>query len=142
MNTGGVVPALLTNLKSRFSLSYMQQGALGSIMYLMSSIACPLNGYLLQRHSAKTIIFSSLLLNALATLVFACTPTGASGLLLFSRAIVGFSQASLMVWYVEYNTLQSIFVYILYIYTYEILSHHTVDVKGTCITNTYKSFVS
>jgi MFS transporter, Spinster family, sphingosine-1-phosphate transporter len=94
----GAIPALLTQLKVIFNMSYNEQGALGGVVYLFLSMACPLAGYLFRVWSPRAVLSATLSLNLLATLGFALTPDEWTKALIVSRAMIGFTQAFVMVY--------------------------------------------
>jgi MFS family permease len=75
-------------------MNYAEQGALGGVVYLFLSAACPLAGYLFKRYNAKHVMACTILGNAMATLMLGLTPPGHTKLLIVFRACIGFSQVT------------------------------------------------
>ncbi|OQR87715.1 Major Facilitator Superfamily (MFS) [Achlya hypogyna] len=97
----GSIPCLLDSFAVAFDMSVQQQGWLGSVVYVALCMASPLCGVCLQHYDAKWVLGVSLVLNNLCVLGFAMTPTGypySADLLIFARALIGFTQAFLCVY--------------------------------------------
>ncbi len=94
----GAIPSLLNQLKVIFDMSFNEMGALGGVVYLFLSIACPFAGYCFRHYNIRSVMAVSLTLNMCATLLFALTPDGYTKLLIGARALIGFTQAFLMVY--------------------------------------------
>ncbi|KDO26733.1 hypothetical protein SPRG_07896 [Saprolegnia parasitica CBS 223.65] len=97
----GSIPCLLDSFAVAFNMSVQQQGSLGSVVYVALCLASPLCGVCLRHYDAKWVLGVSLVLNNLCVLGFAMTPTGHSysaNLLIFARALIGFTQAFLCVY--------------------------------------------
>lgn len=94
----GAVPALLSNLKEAFQLTFVEQGALGALVYFWLSLTCPVAGILFRKCSVRTLLGTMLCLNSLVTLGFAFTPAGQTYLLLAARSLIGCTQAFLMIY--------------------------------------------
>jgi MFS family permease len=73
-------------------MNYAEQGALGGVVYLFLSAACPLAGYLFKNYNAKVVMAFTIMGNAFATLMLGLTPAGHTSLLIVFRACIGFSQ--------------------------------------------------
>ncbi|TMW57839.1 hypothetical protein Poli38472_014442 [Pythium oligandrum] len=92
----GAIPCLLDQLSVDLHMSATQQGALGGVVYFSLSAASPLCAYLLHRFNPRHVLGASLVLNNLATLVLALTPTGyafSANLMIIARALIGFTQS-------------------------------------------------
>ncbi|OQR88612.1 Major Facilitator Superfamily (MFS) [Thraustotheca clavata] len=97
----GSIPCLLDSFALAFDMSVQEQGWLGSVVYVALCLASPLCGVCLQHYDAKWVLGISLVLNNLCVLGFAMTPTGhpySADLLIFARALIGFTQAFLCVY--------------------------------------------
>lgn len=94
----GAVPALLSQLKEAFDLTYLQQGALGGLVYFFLSVTCPFAGIIFRHFNLRTVMGVMLTLNTLVTLAFALTPTGMTSMLLSMRSLIGVTQAFLMIY--------------------------------------------
>ena len=103
----GAVPALLSTLTEIFHLSFMLQGALGGIMYIFISLACPLASYCFYTFPVREVIGTMLLINGIATLAMGLTPQGWAYFLIGARSVIGATQAFIMVfspvWVDEYS---------------------------------------
>ncbi|KAJ0396510.1 hypothetical protein ATCC90586_006596 [Pythium insidiosum] len=92
----GAIPCLLDQLSVDLNMSATQQGALGGVVYFALSAASPLFAYCMHRFNPQHILGVSLVLNNIATLMLALTPTGYSFsayMMIAARALIGFTQA-------------------------------------------------
>lgn len=92
----GAIPCLLDQLSVSLHMTATQQGALGGVVYLALSAASPLCAYFLYRFNPQHVLGLSLILNNLAVLMLAFTPTGyafSANMMIVARALIGFTQA-------------------------------------------------
>lgn len=92
----GAIPCLLDQLSVSLSMTATQQGALGGVVYLALSAASPLCAYFLHTFNPKHVLGLSLILNNVAVLMLAFTPTGyafSANMMIVARALIGFTQA-------------------------------------------------
>ncbi|KAG6948888.1 hypothetical protein JG687_00015207 [Phytophthora cactorum] len=92
----GAVPSLLQQFTLTFRLSPQEQGLLGAIVYISISLASPWCSTLFRRFDPRQLLGVSLVLNNLAVLGLACTPTStwySKSLLISLRGFVGLTQA-------------------------------------------------
>ncbi|KAE8977623.1 hypothetical protein PF005_g25475 [Phytophthora fragariae] len=92
----GAVPSLLQQFTLTFRLSPQEQGLLGAIVYISISLASPWCSTLFRRFDPRQLLGVSLVVNNLAVLGLACTPTTAwysKSLLISLRGFVGLTQA-------------------------------------------------
>ncbi|KAF4317576.1 hypothetical protein BBO99_00006374 [Phytophthora kernoviae] len=92
----GAVPSLLQQFTLTFRLSPQEQGLLGAIVYISISLASPWCSTLFRRFDPRQLLGVSLVMNNLAVLGLACTPTTAwysKSLLIALRGLVGLTQA-------------------------------------------------
>ncbi|KAK1930590.1 putative sphingolipid transporter spinster 2 [Phytophthora citrophthora] len=92
----GAVPSLLQQFTLTFRLSPQEQGLLGAIVYISISLASPWCSTLFRRFDPRQLLGVSLVVNNLAVLGLACTPTAAwysKSLLISLRGFVGLTQA-------------------------------------------------
>lgn len=92
----GAVPSLLKQFTLTFHLNPQEQGLLGAIVYIAISLASPWCSTLFRRFDPRQLLGVSLVVNNLAVLGLACTPTStgfSKSLLIFLRGLVGFTQA-------------------------------------------------
>eukprot|EP00644_Phytophthora_capsici_P001037 jgi/Phyca11/551747/estExt2_Genewise1Plus.C_PHYCAscaffold_430233 len=92
----GAVPSLLQQFTLTFRLSPQEQGLLGAIVYISISLASPWCSTLFRRFDPRQLLGVSLVVNNLAVLGLACTPTAAwysKSLLISLRGLVGLTQA-------------------------------------------------
>ncbi|OQR82526.1 Major Facilitator Superfamily (MFS) [Achlya hypogyna] len=97
----GAVPSQLLQFTETFDLTPQDQGLLGAIVYIALSLGSPLSGYLFRRFSPKVVLGFSLVLNNACVFLFAFTPVHhwySKSLLIFFRALIGFTQAFLCVY--------------------------------------------
>jgi sugar phosphate permease len=90
----GSVPALLGTLRAEFSLTYVQAGWLGGVVFLAIGIASPFAGYAFATLEPRRVLVATLATNALATAAFGLTPTAYPSLLLAARILMGATQVS------------------------------------------------
>ena len=94
---GGGVPAALINIQHTFSLEPWQLGLLGALVYIgqaTGSVAC---GPLLKRFSPARVCQTALVLNTLATFLFAYSQTAT--MLLVFRFCIGLLQSAPAVYF-------------------------------------------
>ncbi|KAG7401861.1 hypothetical protein PHYBOEH_010324 [Phytophthora boehmeriae] len=92
----GAVPSLLQQFTLTFRLSPQEQGLLGAVVYISISLASPWCSTLFRRFDPRQLLGVSLVVNNLAVLGLACTPTTAwysKSLLIMLRGLVGLTQA-------------------------------------------------
>ncbi|EEY59605.1 Major Facilitator Superfamily (MFS) [Phytophthora infestans T30-4] len=92
----GAVPSLLQQFTLTFRLSPQEQGLLGAIVYISISLASPWCSTLFRRFDPRQLLGVSLVVNNLAVLGLACTPTStwySKSLLISLRGFVGLTQA-------------------------------------------------
>ncbi|RMX65497.1 hypothetical protein DD238_003644 [Peronospora effusa] len=92
----GAVPSLLQQFTLTFRLNPQEQGLLGAIVYITISLASPWCSTLFRRFDVRLLLGVSLVVNNLAVLGLACTPTMtwySKSLLITLRGLVGLSQA-------------------------------------------------
>ncbi|GAB5357156.1 hypothetical protein AAMO2058_000349800 [Amorphochlora amoebiformis] len=94
----GAIPGMLKQLKARFNLDYFQLGILGSVVYLSLSLGCPIFAWLYRRYNAKNVLGITLIVNNITMLMFALCPTSFPNLFISLRAMIGLSQAGLVVY--------------------------------------------
>lgn len=87
----GVIPAALINVEREMSLSYTEQGLLGSLTYFGISVASFLVGYLINKFKTKRILVISIILNIVFCILFTLSTNLYA--LYFSRFFMGFTQA-------------------------------------------------
>ncbi|POM62229.1 Major Facilitator Superfamily (MFS) [Phytophthora palmivora] len=92
----GAVPSLLQQFTLTFHLSPQEQGLLGAIVYISISLASPWCSTLFRRFDPRQLLGVSLVVNNLAVLGLACSPTAAwysKSMLISLRGLVGLTQA-------------------------------------------------
>ncbi|CAH0476706.1 unnamed protein product [Peronospora belbahrii] len=92
----GAVPSLLQQFTLTFHLNPQEQGLLGAVVYIAISLASPWCSTLFRRFDPRQLLGISLVVNNLAVLGLACTPTTtwyAKLLLISLRGLVGLTQA-------------------------------------------------
>ncbi|CAI5736066.1 unnamed protein product [Peronospora destructor] len=92
----GAVPSLLQQFTLTFRLNPQEQGLLGAIVYITISLASPWCSTLFRRFDPRQLLGISLVVNNLAVLGLACTPTMtwySKSLLIALRGLIGLSQA-------------------------------------------------
>eukprot|EP00128_Syssomonas_multiformis_P018483 Colp12_sorted_trinity150504_noHs@25141 len=92
----GAIPAGLSDIKRQFNLSYVEDGLLGSLVYVGLTVSCLISGPLLQRFKPKRVVAFTLSLNAGFCLLFAAAPNTVA--LMFSRVGVGMSHAFMVIY--------------------------------------------
>jgi len=95
---GGAIPGMLGQFKEKFGLDYFALGILGSVVYLSLSLGCPFFGWLYRHYNAKPVLGIALAMNNAIMLMFALCPTSLPRLFIVLRGLVGFTQASLVVY--------------------------------------------
>lgn len=92
----GAIPCLLDQLSVSLGMTATQQGALGGVVYLALSAASPLCAFFLHRFNPRHVLGLSLILNNVAVLMLAFTPTGyaiSANMMIVARGLIGFTQA-------------------------------------------------
>ncbi|KAF1326778.1 Major facilitator superfamily, partial [Globisporangium splendens] len=92
----GAIPCLLDQLSVSLGMNATQQGALGGVVYLALSAASPLCAFFLRRFNPQHVLGASLILNNIAVLMLAFTPTGyafSANMMIVARGLIGFTQA-------------------------------------------------
>lgn len=92
----GAVPSLLQHFTQTFHLSPQEQGLLGAVVYISISLTSPWCSTLFRRFHPRSVLCYSLVVNNLALLAFACTPTlkwYSKSLLITLRSFIGLTQA-------------------------------------------------
>eukprot|EP00164_Ancoracysta_twista_P012254 GFYU01019179.1.p1 GENE.GFYU01019179.1~~GFYU01019179.1.p1 ORF type:complete len:305 (+),score=58.82 GFYU01019179.1:284-1198(+) len=92
----GALPASLSAISNDFHLSYVAQGALGSLVYIGFVVSSLVAGHSLQDYKPGTLLGGSMLLNAGFTVMFALAPN--PWLLYCGRFCVGVSQVTVVVY--------------------------------------------
>lgn len=92
----GAVPSLLQHFTQTFHLSPQEQGLLGAVVYISISLTSPWCSTLFRRFHPRSVLCYSLVVNNLALLAFACTPTlkwYSKSMLITLRSFIGLTQA-------------------------------------------------
>eukprot|EP00922_Rhytidocystis_sp_ex-Travisia-forbesii_P054071 GHVS01080220.1.p1 GENE.GHVS01080220.1~~GHVS01080220.1.p1 ORF type:complete len:1024 (+),score=243.20 GHVS01080220.1:63-3134(+) len=92
----GAIPAVLATIRKEFDLTSGWLGVLGALPYVGLILASPIVGRLLQRHSPKRVVFRTMLLNVVASIIL--TLSLHSWMLLFSRLLCGLTQAAFVIY--------------------------------------------
>ena len=94
---GGGVPAALNNIQFTFQLQPSELGLLGTLVYVGKAVTCLYAGVLLRSLSPLRVCQCSLLINTGFTTWFALAQS--SEMLLTTRFFIGFTQATLAVYF-------------------------------------------
>eukprot|EP00668_Euglena_longa_P002784 GGOE01003254.1.p1 GENE.GGOE01003254.1~~GGOE01003254.1.p1 ORF type:complete len:582 (-),score=152.27 GGOE01003254.1:216-1961(-) len=97
-------PAVNKGIIHDFRLGFTQIGLLQSLVYFGSTLSCSVGGSLLQRHKAKWLVATGLVVNVLCMATLATTHS--TTICILSRFVLGLAQAFLVmflpVWIDEY----------------------------------------
>lgn len=94
----GSIPAATNEISSDFSLSKLQLGALGSLVFIGSAVGGLFAGFTYKRHHAKTVQLVSMIL--IVFLLFSFPFTSSTVALVYvCRFLTGFCQVFLLVFY-------------------------------------------
>eukprot|EP00298_Acanthocystis_sp_HF-20_P012307 c19825_g1_i1.p1 GENE.c19825_g1_i1~~c19825_g1_i1.p1 ORF type:complete len:568 (+),score=202.11 c19825_g1_i1:93-1706(+) len=94
---GGALPPILDLLERDLGVLPAQQGALGAIVYLGLTVACPIAGPILQKYPIRIVLMISFILNIAFCFLFALSPNSLFAFI--SRGGVGFTQSILVVYF-------------------------------------------
>ena len=94
----GAVPAMLVQLTSSFKLTFPQQGYLGGIVYFGIAVGAPITSEFFKCLNLKYVLAMTLFVNMGSLVVFACTPMGWTNMLIGTRFLIGFTQATFSVY--------------------------------------------